>query len=231
MRRKPAGPSSNVSASHLCASPPRGWRGCRQSFLGWRWRTSLTSRGAESRSSECAISGGPNALRAPVSPSTFPTGTFRRGRSQPWTPALSLPMPCPILCSPVRLPPAAAPLTGGKTSAWNHRNKTNLSFPRCPKLQKLQSTYWFAEVFWGFRALKSAATRSQPGWPAVGSGSRRRTCLILVVSVPPCRGRCALPGAPGGHRDWDCTGNPSKRRRGRQPLRAVLGAPGACLPL
>lgn len=140
--RKPAGPSSSVSVSHLCASPLRG---CQQSLLGWRWRTSLTPRGAESRSSECAISGGPNALGAPVSStSTFPTGTFGRGRSQPWTPALGPRMPCPLLCSLVRLPPTVARLTGGATSTWHHRNKTNLSFPRCLKLQKLQSTYWFA---------------------------------------------------------------------------------------
>lgn len=157
MHRKPAGPSSNVSVSHLCASPPRG---CQQSLLGWRWRTSLTPRGAESRSSECAISGRPNALGAPVSSNTFPTGTFGRGRSQPWTPALSPRMPCPLLCSPVRLPPVAAGLTRGATSVWHHGNKTNLSFPRCLQLQQLQSTYWFAggKVFWGFSALRSAAT-------------------------------------------------------------------------
>lgn len=89
-----------------------------------------------------------------------------------------------------------------------------------------------AEVFWGFSALRSAATPPHAARLARGDRcSWRRTRLVLVASAPPCRGRCTFPGAPGGRRDSDCTGDPSKRLRGRQPLRAVLGAPGACLQL
>lgn len=116
--------------------------------------------------------------RSTCPPSTFPTGTFGRGGSQPWTPASSPRMPYPLLCSPVRRPPAAARLTGGKTSAWHNRNKTNLSFPRCLKVQKLQSTYWLAggRGLLGLQCGKkrcNSAARSPAGrpWPVVaGAG-------------------------------------------------------------
>lgn len=190
-------------ASHLYARPPRG---CQQSLPGRRWRMSPTPRRAESRNSECAITGGPNALGAPVCPSTFPTGAFGRGRSQPWTPALSPRVPCPLLCSQVLPPPAAARLTGGATSAWHDRGKTNLSFPRRLQLQKLQATYWLAggKGLLGLRRAKkrcNSAARSQPGWPAVAGGSGLGTRQFPVASA---RRRCALPGAPGGRGGSDC---------------------------
>lgn len=173
-------PEQQCLASHLCTSPPRG---CQQSLLGWRWRMPLTPRRADSRSSERAISGGPNALGAPVSPSSFPTGAFGRGRSQPWTRALSPRVPFSLLSSALP-PPAAARLTGGATSAWLDKNKTNLSYPRCLQLQKLPSTYWLAEGrgLLGLRALRRSTTPQHPArlarggrwqWAQDPSGLRR----------------------------------------------------------
>lgn len=187
MHRKPAGLSSNVSASHLCASPQRG---CQQSFLGWRWRTPLTPRRAESRSSKCAISGGPNALRAPVSPSTFPTGAISRGRSQPWTPALSPRVTCPPPLQPStpssscsqEVPPRPG-TTGIKRTCPSH---TACNFRNYSQLTGSQE----AGVFWGFNELRSAATPSYASGLALCGGWQR-----VQDSPGPCRLSSTAPGA------------------------------------
>lgn len=65
----------------------------------------------------------------------------------------------PLLCSPALPPPAVARLTGGATSAWHDRNKTCPSHAACNFRNYSQLTgSQEAGVFWGFGALRSAAT-------------------------------------------------------------------------